>query len=164
MKESNFYKYAAILLLVINVGLLAFVFTRKPPHHRPHADGKGMENHQQKHQDKAAKMLNLDEAQKATFIALATTHRQQMIAIDEEQKRLLDNGFKGLTDTAQMVSFSQDLKKIEALEGEKITKTFAHFREIKAMLRTEQLTNFEKFMEGAKQHLLGKKGKRKGRK
>lgn len=162
MREVNFYKYAAILLLVINIGILAFFFTRKPPHHRPHPDGKEMAGQGRKLQERAAKMLNLDEAQKAKFIALATAHHQQIMAIDKEQKRLLDNGFKGIMDTAQMVSFSQDLRDIEVLEGEKIAKTFEHFREIKKLLNAKQIPDFERFMEGAKIHLLGGgKGKKK---
>jgi len=162
MRELNFYKYAAILLLVINIGMLVFFFTLKPPHHRPHLHGQGTVNHGEKHLERAAEMLNLDEAQKVEFIALATAHHQQMITINKEQKRLLDNGFNELMDTAPIGSFLQDLKQLEALEGKKITETFKHFKETKELLRIEQIPDFEEFVEGAKVYLLGG-GKRRKR-
>lgn len=161
MRELNFYKYAAILLLVINLGTLAFFFTRRPPH-RPLPPGHSMkEGHNQKFQEKTMEILDLDEAQRVIFVKLATEHHQAIKTINEQQKELLMNEFDSLNDIVKNVGFNKNLESFETLEGEKITTIFEHFRAIKAILKPEQLPNFEEYMNGAKRHLLRGKKKKK---
>ncbi len=80
MKSLTFFKWAAGLLLVMNLGLLAFMFFRPGP---PHGDRK----HPTK--ERLQKELGFDEKQFQEFHESVEVHKEKMELANEEQSLLL---------------------------------------------------------------------------
>jgi len=147
MKQLQFYKYAAIGLLLLNIAMMTFFFLVKSKH----AHGRGLE--------KGAKaILQLDDTQNDAFLKLVKKHRQKMNAFNEDQKELLKPYFDSLVDSTG--SQKEVLDKVEKLERQKIESIYQHFQEIKSILRPEQLSNFEEFMNHAIKRILPGSGKK----
>lgn len=140
MDKLNFYRYAATGLLVLNLAILAFFFL-----YRPLVGGPGPTHHE----------LKLDPGQDQAFLNLAEAHQAMMQRINQEQKDLLAGYFNTLTrnetDSATMVPQSYT-----KLEEEKISGTYKHFLEVKALLRPEQQQNFPSFVGRSLQNILGR--------
>ncbi|MFK8161877.1 MAG: hypothetical protein AB8H12_05380 [Lewinella sp.] len=143
MDKLNFYRYAALGLLALNLAILAFFFLYRPlvggPRDRP-----GPSHHE----------LALDELQQDAFMTLAENHQVIMRRINQEQKDLLAKYFKTLawsaTDSTLMVP-----QRYTKLEAEKISGTYDHFLEVKALLRPEQQEKFPNFVERTLKNILG---------
>jgi hypothetical protein len=142
MNKLNFYRYAALGLLVLNLAILAFFFL-----YRPLVGGPGG-------QPPSHIELELDEAQNDAFHELAKAHQKMMQRIDQQQKDLLAEYFSSLAehgaDSASMVP-----PYYTTLEREKISGTYEHFLEVKALLRPDQQPNFAEFVDRALENILG---------
>ena len=144
MDKLKFYRYAALGLLVLNLAILAFFFLYRPlvggPHQRPRPT----------HLE-----LGFDEAQQDAFFGLVKTHQSMMQRINREQKDLLAEYFNTLAqnepDSAAMMP--QNYTK---LEKEKISGTYDHFLEVKALLRPDQQQNFPSFVNRSLKNILGR--------
>jgi len=141
MKQLQFYKYATIGLLLLNVALLTFFFLRKP-NHPPRADLKRG----------AIDILKLDDGQGETFFNLAKEHQQKMKVFNQSQKELLKPYFNSLVDSTGRNK--NVLDKVEQLERQKIESIYRHFQDIKSILKKEQLSVFEEFMDDAIKRIL----------
>ncbi|MEM1323182.1 MAG: hypothetical protein AAGG75_23150 [Bacteroidota bacterium] len=134
MKASQFYKYAAIVLFVLNLLVLAFVFwgPKGPP---PMGPGQG-----------AQEMLQLDDQQHEAFLKLAEVHSEAIKELEKEQRRLLRPYFNSLTDATAPSDLDALMQGVQLAERRKITLTYQHFQEIKLLLRPEQQPAFKGFM------------------
>ncbi|MFK8101052.1 MAG: hypothetical protein AB8G15_00955 [Saprospiraceae bacterium] len=151
MGQLKLYKYAAGILLLLNLSMLAFFFFTKPPHHH----GRGpMSGGQFK--GRALEILNLETAQHDHFLSSAKAHNQSIEAIRAEQRVLLKPYFESIADTTKKVDKAKVLAQIETLERRKIEKTYEHFTEVKNMLHPEQKANFPRFMNSALEKVLFK--------
>ncbi len=150
MGQLKFYKYAAGILLLLNVSMLVFFFLTRPPHH-----GRGPMAGE-KFKGRALKLLNLEATQYDHFLSYAEAHNQSIEAIKAEQQVLLKPYFESIADTAKVVDKGAVLAKVEALERQKVEKTYEHFTEVKNMLNTEQKANFPQFMNSALEKVLFK--------
>ncbi|MFK8044121.1 MAG: hypothetical protein AB8B72_01400 [Crocinitomicaceae bacterium] len=147
MKTKQFYKIAAIVLLVLNIGLVTFFVLNKKRHHQP--------GHL-----KAIKMLNLNESQADEFKSLAEAHHQSMVEINKEQAELLTKHFKSLYDLPNSPN-AGDLTFYSDLEVKKINITYDHFKDVRGILDKEQQVYYQEFIEKTVQKALGNKGGRK---
>lgn len=148
MDKLKFYRYAATGLLVLNLAILAFFFLYRPMVGGPH--GQMRPTHLE---------LGFDETQEEAFHSLAQTHQAMMRRINRQQKDLLADYFNSLdkneADSAALVP-----KDYTRLEEEKISGTYNHFLQVKALLRPEQQQKFPTFVDRTLKHILGQ-GKNK---
>lgn len=147
MKQLQFYKYAAIGLLLLNLAMLSFFFLTKPKHHR----GESM-------QKDVKAIFNLDDAQNETFLKLMEEHKEKMRLFSRQQKDLLKPYFYNLFDSSKQDEDALD--KYEVIERQKIQSIYEHFQDIKSILRKEQLSNFEEFTTHAIERILSDSKKR----
>ncbi|PWJ55923.1 hypothetical protein CLV98_11217 [Dyadobacter jejuensis] len=142
MPALRLYKWAAIILLVVNLAMIALFFWTKPPHKTP-LKGLNFESH---------KILELDDSQNEHFLESAQRHIQQIESLNAQQKTMLQEYFDSLVQPKDSVEQRSLLLKLEALEGKKIEMTLAHLKEVKSLLRPDQEDNFKIFY----QQLLGR--------
>ena len=146
MKQLQFYKYAAGVLLLLNLLVIAFFFITRP--HPP--DKKGREDLQKR----AIDIMEMDEQQHTVFLQFAKQHSEQMDYFNKQQRNLLQPYFKAIIDTANAVNSTTLLAQFHALEQKKVELTYQHFLDIKSILNPEQQTGFEEFVERALEIIL----------
>lgn len=131
MTYSSFYKYAAIALLLINLGLLSFIYIgHKPP---PPENGERLS---------AKERLNLDESQHEQFLKIVEIHHERIDSIKNAQSELLERHFDKASNQSQ-----SDLEQLTQLEILKLKEVEQHFEDIKGILNPKQLTDFQSFKE-----------------
>lgn len=138
MSKLTIYKYATWGLLFLNLAVLTFFLATKPkpPGRLPaHA-----------FQTEVIEILKLNDAQVKTFRALAKDHNQKVTGIDAQQQNLLRPYFESLAKPSIDIDRSEALNQLQQLEREKIEVTFQHFQALKFILKEEQLTHFEEFI------------------
>lgn len=144
MDKLTFYRYAALGLLVLNLAILAFFFLYRPmtggPLGPPRPTHVG---------------LDFDEQQKEAFHGLVETHQAEMQRINRQQKDLLAEYFNTLSEN-QADSSLVVPQRYTKLEEEKISSTYAHFLEVKAILTPEQQQDFPNFVEQTLKNILGR--------
>ena len=141
MKQLQFYKYAAIGLLFLNIAMLVFFFLTKPKH--PPMDGLKKD---------AKAILKMDDAQNEVFLKSVKEHQKKMEAFSQQQKKLLKPYFNNLIDSNEI--HEEVLEQVEQLERKKIESIYQHFQEIKSILRADQLSGFKEFMNHATKRIL----------
>ena len=151
MSQLKFYKYAAFGLLVLNVSMLAFFFLTRP------GPGRGGP------QKPAIEHLGLDDAQHEEFLKFAHQHEDKMIIIEDQQKELLQAYFNTLVIASNTLDLPSTLERLTQLEKQKVELTYQHFSEIKAILKPNQIKDFESFMKHILKRLLPPKRKKKHR-
>ncbi len=149
MKKSQFYKYSAIGLLVLNLAMIAFFLLGRPPGPPP-----PHQNNNKGFIQKAIQILDLDEQQSSAFFEFTKKHKNQMETIHLKQRELLKPYFSSLIDTTKDKNSESILKEVQQLERSKIEKTYQHFEEVKSILRKEQKPYFEDFVNQAVRIIL----------
>jgi protein CpxP len=144
MRTSLFYKYSAIVLLVVNIAILAFLFFRP----------KGKHHHMPL---KASKELNLTDDQKKNFMELVKNHQQSIKKIQDQQKGLFETYFQSLYKT-DAANNTETLNAIVDFERQKIELTYHHFEKVKALLNKDQMLNYKVFILKTTQLIHGRKG------
>lgn len=153
MKEVKFYKVATITLIALNFLIVAFFIFNKPKHPGP-GQPDDMKN-------RAVEMLHLDETQEAAFHELVELHKEEMESLNALQKQKLELFFEGISDDNNIVNEEAQLSEFGAIEMQKVESTFRHFESIKAILKPNQLNDFDQFMKLALNQILGGGGKQK---
>ncbi|MBT8229192.1 MAG: hypothetical protein KJO50_02965 [Bacteroidia bacterium] len=143
MKQLQFYKYAALGLLILNLSMITFFFLTKPK--KPLHPGPGGP-------EKAGDILKLDDQQTERFLKFAERHSRQIDIVDMQQRKLMKPYFKSIITGEGTEINDNRIEQALQLERKKIESTYSHFGDIKTLLKSEQQTNFEKFID----HALGK--------
>lgn len=141
MEQLKFYKYATIILVVLNLSMIAFFFIIRPKG-KPHKGRNVVE------------ILKLDKTQDDTFLKYADTHKASMKELDEQQKALLKTYFQTLTDTTNLTITDSLLMKVQILEKQKIESTYEHLEEVRTILNEEQLPYYQEFMNNVYNRIL----------
>lgn len=144
MQSTQFYKYATCIMVLLNLTILGFLFFRNP-HGR-----KG---------SRAIDTLKLDRQQHAAFLISAKQHETLMKGLMEKQQVLLKPYFQQLINADGKVDEIQLLVTMHQLESQKIQSTYQHFKEVKAVLKEEQIADFELFMNRMLKKILLEKEK-----
>lgn len=79
---------------------------------------------------------------------------RQMDALNRQQRQLAPTYFRPLLDAADASNSDPILRELTQLEMAKLEVTYAHFAEVKAMLRPDQQEHFPEFLERAVQSLV----------
>ena len=151
MQPLQFYKYAAGLLLLLNIGVVLFMWMNKPKH-PPH-----------RLQYRVIDLLQLDEEQEVKFKGFAKIHSEKALVIDSLQQALLLPYFNSLVDTTISINIDTALHHVQILERQKIEQTYLHFQDVKHLLRPEQQDNYKEIMNLLLNRLFSKMEKRGNR-
>ena len=149
MDRRKFYKTVVWVLVALNV-LILFAFLVVVP--RLHGPPSGAEGKALRH--RIPNMLALDPTQNTTFQSLADQHRAKINELHDDQSATLQAYFQSLI--RDQLPTDSLLTRLEVLEREKIALTYAHFQDIKAILRPEQRENYGRFVEEATRIVLSR--------
>jgi Spy/CpxP family protein refolding chaperone len=143
MENNRFLKIVIIALLLINIGVLSYVWMGA--HNGPSGDG-----HRQGPDvfGYLCKELQLDDEQTKQYAALRDEHHQAMQAIQHKSHQLRDRFFDMLhvspVDSAAIKSMSDSIahtqEQIELV-------TFYHFQKVRAILRPDQQKHFDSIIQ-----------------
>lgn len=142
MDKLKVYQVVAITMLLLNVGLLAFLFLG------PHVRGGGPGRHLVQEQ------LSLDEGQQEIFLASARQHQKRMKEIKRKQQEVLQKYFLQLT-TLDASNPPAIPAVYTTLEQDKVGSTYQHLLEVKKLLRPEQEAKFPDFVRAILPRVLG---------
>lgn len=133
MENLKFYKIAVGLLLLLNLGTLAFMWMHRPP--PPESRGPFMF---------LVKATGMDEEQQAAYSQLRNVHRAQMDQFRAENSRLRGSLFELLALQAEKApEIQQMIDSIASNRRMEELTTFEHFRQVRAICRPDQQTKFD---------------------
>ena len=137
MNRSAFYKWAAALLLLINIGLVAFFYWNAPQRneHRPRAE----------RPIKVIEKFNFSKEQQALFRASKDKHVSTIETLNAEHQDKLKKHFKLISEGEETDSLN--LIQIRRIESAKLESTNVHIQEVKALLTEEQMIHFKEFVD-----------------
>ena len=143
MKKENFYRGVIIMLLLLNVGMLVFLW-QKADNTPAHMPGERPERPEAIIKNE----LNLDEAQQEEFQLFKHRHRRATDSV-QRQIRELQRELFGLVEQDVMDTVRRDslLREIETCEAAKHLITIEHFHDIRSILHPGQKALFNEFME-----------------
>jgi len=141
MTKLKFYQFAAVGLLLLNLVMLGFFFLRPAG---PVGDPLKL----------AREALRLDTDQQERFTELAMAHSAEMRNINARQSAILAAHFGQLTDLSTSSPTPLPAEHGE-LERRKVEITYAHFEEVRSLLRPEQESLFPGFVEDVLRRVLG---------
>lgn len=133
MQNLKFYKIAVGLLLALNIGTLAFIWTHRPP--PPEARGPFMF---------LVKATGMDESQQAAYRALRDAHRAQVETFQKQTSQIRGQMFQLLPQKTE--SDPEVLQLIDSILEVKRREeqfTFEHFRKVREICRPEQQARFD---------------------
>jgi hypothetical protein len=131
--KLSFWKIFAIILLISNTAILAFVFFEKPTR----ADNKGPANF-------IIKELNLNAAQIENFNQLKFAHQDSVQRLKNTGRELRENYFKLLrNDTTDNILADQLLIQIANNQKTIEQVTFSHFQSVKNICDSVQKEKFD---------------------
>jgi periplasmic protein CpxP/Spy len=151
MKKEKFYQVVIVLLLILNFGILGFMWL----HHGP---GPGP---MPGRPDRLIfEKLHLDAPQKDKFETLKHEHHSQMVSIQEAEGKLHRELFELLKK--EPVDSNQRnilLLELQNNDMQKELVTFEHFRKLRAILHPGQMNDFDDFVAELSRHLLAPHGR-----
>lgn len=149
MKKRTTYAIGFVIMIILN-GVLIFLMLRGPilPPPPPSGPAKGGDL-----QGKISKELGLNFEQQETYAALAKEHRFAMDQLEKDQKEVIKSYFNSLIEDEGNTAIM--LEKIEQYESDKITLTYQHFEQLKALCSEDQKTQFKLIMKDIIAVLVG---------
>ena len=141
MSQLQFYKYAALFLLLINIGVVSFFWM-------------GNQAPAPRKVGNASEQLHFDEAQHQEFLKIVAVHQEEMELLNVQQRDLLSDYFRTLMDSSIQIDKEQQIQKVQALEKRKIEGAYQHLEDVRNILHEGQLIYFEEFMKHVMRVLL----------
>ena len=141
MENSSlkFWKIFALLLVVLNASLLAFLFSkpsyRAPRHPREHGPASFI-----------IEELKFTPEQESAFEKLKTAHHDSMIVLSREGKELREVFFSGLKTDQSITQQDSLLTLITNNQHAIETVTYLHFADVKKLCTPEQQVVFNKII------------------
>ena len=152
MKNEQFYKIVIILLLLLNGGVLGYLWLNNdrqhsgPPHGGPRMGPDRI----------IIERIGLDERQQETFRGLKDEHHQQTLDIQANEAKLHTQLFDLLKqaqlDTVAKMSILAQLKSNDSLKEE---ITFEHFRKLRAILTPDQQPKLDELVAELATRVMG---------
>ena len=152
MKKLQAYKYGMLVLVCLNLILITLLLldVKSVDNNRPQKQGD---------RERAVHMLDLDEEQMASFHEFVKEHIDNMEMIGHRQEEFLRLYFSTLGESRNTEEATSLLDSITLLDTKKITLTYDHFNDVKAMLNEDQLLYFDKFVQQAMNNIFQDKPK-----
>ncbi|OSZ78654.1 hypothetical protein CAP35_10510 [Chitinophagaceae bacterium IBVUCB1] len=143
MSKETFYRVIIVSLLLLNLGVLAYLWMGRDA--APQDMGRYRQGEPAPF---IIKSLQLDEAQQVQFDGLRDKHQHNTRQLREESKQLHDALFKLLHDEVVDSTKTDSLMLlISANNRAKEMVNFNHFRELKTILKPEQYKLYDEFIE-----------------
>jgi len=138
MRKEFFYRIVILALLLLNFGILVFIWQARYEGRLPMPpDGVG--NPAQL----IIERLHLDEQQQKQFDVMREAHHSKMMDIQHDSRKLHDELFDLLkADQVDTEKSNALIQQIQSLETEKEHVTFDHFAQLRAILRPDQKMAF----------------------
>lgn len=138
MNKITLLTVAVVGLLLLNAGLLVFMFTKRPPMGPPRGEGKGSAA------GVIIEKLKLDAQQQLQFAALRKQHRDQMEKIQEEDRESHRNYFELLKQDNPDHQKADSLATLISEHNKQIQQvTFNHFEQLRKICTAEQKQLFD---------------------
>ena len=122
MARTKLYKIIIAVLILLNIGTLAFFLTGGPPHHPPQAGD-------------LARILEIEGPNKATIFKLEKDHHAKKRMLIDKDRRLHEELFSKIGTGADVNPIHD---KIEANYTEIEKMTYAFFHDVSAFCNPEQ--------------------------
>lgn len=141
MKKENLLTIAVVALLVLNFGLLGFLFLRHGPprdgHFPPHGGPDRL----------IVEGLKLNAKQIEEFEVLKREHHSQIVKLNDEDRDLHHRYFDLLKADHPNMSIADSLeKKMAFIVSQKNRITFEHFAKLRELCGPEQKILFDKLI------------------
>lgn len=147
MKKDSFLKVVILLLLLLNAGILIYLWL-------PH-DNRLPGDRPARPERIIIDRLKLDEQQRDQFRQLRDEHHKRMLQIQYETANLHDSLFHLLqqspVDTAMKYRLLQEIAQNQ-IQKEEVT--FQHFEKLRDILRPEQKKLFDDFVADLSKQIL----------
>jgi Spy/CpxP family protein refolding chaperone len=135
MNNITFYKIVILILIVLNLGTIAFIwFGRRD---------EGRDGHRGKTPDRMVRELGLDARQTKEFVKMREEHRMRLFILRQQDRRLherfIEAVFQPQTDT---VRINVIVDSIAAVRKEMELITFQHVMRLKTVLNPAQQDKF----------------------
>ncbi len=152
MKKETLLTIAVIGLLLLNLSTLGFLLLRRPPH----PDGPGGPQSPGKH---LVEKLHFTPEQQGQFEQLKSAHHELMMESDRAYHDALKNYFDLLkSDPVDTIQSGALLARMNAIQETRVTATFKHFADLKALCTQEQKAYFDAFLPELIRVILPKNG------
>ncbi len=151
MNKEKLLTILVFILVILNIGTLAYVTIRQKPHHNEKRMGKQLHD---KNNAKFQKLLGFDEAQMKAFRKSKETHKGKV----HELNRILSQSSKEFYHKIEQYnSQNQDvlINKIDSINHLIYAANSDHFQELRIICTEDQLPQLHKFID----HLLVNKGR-----
>ncbi|MEO8148007.1 MAG: periplasmic heavy metal sensor [Bacteroidia bacterium] len=138
MESAKFLKTVVIILLLINIGTLAFMWFDKPHHGPPppHEGGDAMEF--------LSRELKFSDAQQKQFEELREQHHDAVEPLQKASRKLHDQYFNMLADAnTDSLTIVQVADSMIAVQKQIELKTYYHFKSVRAICTPEQQKKFD---------------------
>jgi protein CpxP len=139
MSKVTLLSIAIAGLIAVNLGLMAFLFFRKPPMEGPERPGMGM------HPDGPKKIiierLHFDPQQVAQYEQLIEQHRSAIRKLDQDIRDTKNNLYATLPDSLHAGRDSLQ-NRLGSLQREIETVHYQHFEAIRQLCHPDQLAYF----------------------
>lgn len=145
MRKEVFYRVIIVALLLLNFGVLGYLWMGKKEMHQ---QGGPEGDRRKEPAEFIIKSLQLDEQQQMKFEELKHEHQRNMQIVREESKSLHDALYKELhkqTVDSNVVDSFMQLIVVNARQREMVN--FNHFRDLKTILKPEQYKLYDEFIE-----------------
>ncbi len=154
--NKKIYPIGFFLMLIVNISLAVFIF-QSPKEFPKREKGRSM-------RDRIGAELGFSDEQKTMFEQMVKSHREEMRAIEKQERLLVSSYFKNIS--LDKTDFSSDsvINQINQLKGQKIKATYQHLQKLKGLCTEEQLENFDQVLQRITPRLSGSaKGRPEGR-
>lgn len=133
MSKEKFLTVSVVFLLVLNAGIVAFLFLSRPTH--PPEIWKIM-----------VREVRFDDQQQQLFFALRDEHRASMDGQDAEFARILNTYLLLLKENPNPAVEDSLAQQLASIEKQKAEITLAHFRSVRALCRADQVNDFDRII------------------
>jgi periplasmic protein CpxP/Spy len=141
MSKEKFLVVSVVFLLVLNAGIVAFLFINREPQ-RPEIF------------KMVVREVQFDQEQQEKYFALRDEHRASMNQLDESFHSTLNNYLIQLRRDANPVLEDSLANQLANIEKQKATITLSHFRAVRSLCRPDQLADFDRIVPKLTQILL----------
>ncbi len=147
-KGLKFWKWAVVLLVICNIGLLLTVWLKpQMPFGKP--AGEGPRNF-------VISSLKFSDEQVKKYDVLINGHKQAMDSLRDESMRYRQQLFQNLKNEATGAAIADSLAKCIADNQQRIEMvTYNHFAQVRALCTSEQKAGFDKIIREVTRRMNG---------